>query len=163
VKAPIRFLIRKDTEVWVAHGVSFPCVLTKHTMLKDMSIPYPVMDASDGPKVVGLAHEVHDLHPSQIMMLQALMAESTMFSKRGRLANCSFFSILNFGYHIFATDDEAFPFIVARMNDVDCIDNDWDVEDWGDGLVISRQSPGSMNFVEPSSFTPTVRKPAVRK
>ncbi len=156
-------MIRKDTEVYVAQGVGFPCVLTKHTMLQDMSIPYPVTSATDGPTVVGLAHECGELNPSQIMMLEALIAESTMFSKRGGVASCSFFSILNFGYHIFATGDEDYPFIIARMKDVDCMENDWDVEDWGDGVIISRQSPGSMNFVEPSSFTPTVRKPAVRK
>ncbi len=148
MKAPIRFLIRKDTEVWVAKGIGFPCVLTKHTMLQDMSIPYPVTTAGDGPTVVGLAHECRDMNPSQIMMLEALMAESTMFSKRGRVASASFYAILNLGWHIFASGDEDYPFIVARMKDVDCIDNDWDVEDWGDNLVISRLMPGCLTYLE---------------
>lgn len=158
-------MIRKDTEVWVAKGIGFPCVLTKHTMLKDMSIPYPIIAASDGPSVVGLAHEVHDLHPSQIMMLEALMAESTMFSKRGGVARASFYALLNLGWHIFATGDGDYPLIVARMKDVDCIDNDWDVEDWGDGLVVSRLSPacGLVYPENPVVRKPVVRKPAVRK
>ncbi len=137
MKEPMRFLIRKGTDVWVANGAGFPCVLTKHTMLKDMSIPYPVEAKATGPKVVGLAFPREgDLIPSQIMMLETLMAESTMFSKRGGVATASFYALLNFGYHIFATEDEDYPFIAARMKDVDEIDNEWDVEDLGDGLSV---------------------------
>ncbi len=134
---PTRFLIRKGTDVWVAKGVSFPCVLTKHTMLKDMSIPYPVAASVEGPKVVGLSQECGDLSASQIMVLEALMVESTMFSKRGRVTSASFYSLLNFGWDIFATGDKEYPFLVAQSKQVDEIDNEWDVEDV-DGSLMHR-------------------------
>lgn len=154
MKEPTRYLIRKGTDVWVAKGIGFPCVLVPHKMLKDMSIPYPVAAETEGPKVVGLAFPREgELSPSQIMMLEALMAESTMFSKRGRVASASFHALLNFGWHIFATDEEDYPFVVAKMQDVDEVENDWDVEDMGDGLSVHRINQG----------IPCIRKPAVRK
>lgn len=137
MNSPTRFLIHKDTDVWVAKGVGFPCMLTKHKMLKDMSIPYPVSAIIAGPKVVGLAHECSDLNPSQIMMLKALSVKSALFEKRSD-APLSFYSLLNWGWHIFATDDEEYPFLVVHHTNVDEIDNEWDTEDSGDGLKVHR-------------------------
>ncbi len=107
-------------------------------MLKDMSIPYPAEAHTRGPKVIGLADNIDYLSASQVMILEALIAESTMFSKHGRVASASFYALLNFGWHIFATDDEEYPFVVARKKDVDEIENEWDVEDMGDGLSVHR-------------------------
>ena len=137
--APTRFLIRKDTDVWVAKGIGFPCVLVPHKMLKDMSIPYPA-DPGDfnGYMVVGLAKECKDLRPWQIMMLETLMAESTMCAKHDRVGSMSFYALLCLGWNIFATDDEEYPFLVAHTKDVDEVDNEWDVEDMGDGLSVHR-------------------------
>lgn len=139
MNTPTRFLIRKDTDVWVAKGIGFPCVLVKHKMLKDLTIPYPVAAAVEGPKVVGLAHERDNLSPSQVMIFEALRAESTMFSKRGGMAGMSFYGILSCGWHIFSTDDEEYPFLVAHRNEVEEIDNDWDVEDLGDMVLVNRK------------------------
>jgi len=130
-------------------------MLTPHKMLKDMSIPYPVSAIIAGPKVVGLAHECINLNPSQIMMLEALSVESALFVKLGD-APLSFYALLSWGWHIFATDDEEYPFLVVHHAFVDEIDNEWDIEDSGDGLKVYRlkqqfrTSPSLEEFINDS-------------
>jgi len=142
---PIRLLIRKGTGVWVGKDLTSSSVtLFPHTLKQDLSIPYPIADEDDGPKVIALASNVESIKHPKLMMLKMFRLSNTPGSK----SSASLFELLEEGFDVFVTDHDIYPLLIAHSDMVDeIVETMWDVEDMGDGLSVHRISPGSLNYM----------------
>lgn len=132
-------LIRKGTTVWVGKDLTSDSLsLFRHTMKRDLAVPYPSMGATapNGPKVVSLSREVESIREPQLTLLKLFVISNTPGPKNP----ASLLELLEAGYDVFVTENETYPLLIVHSGNVDEVDEtpegEWDIEDLGDGLEV---------------------------